>query len=312
MGPESGADPGEHLPVPRAPEAVIAYVEAAVRPHVRKHPAHARLGRHRRGVDLSRGRVLVLQRDVAIFPREDTGVADGHAQRDGARYRKAASPRPTGSQGTTPSVFQTWAAPSGTRSVGCRYARHVARTRPDRGVTWPRQSWREGPQAPSAESPPPATRSGPWGGERRARVQGWSPPTLPIRPPMHLGSHARACQAAADAPHEEVVEGLRVVAGPPAECRRERTGRHDVRHRPQETLCGLPAMARPGPAGTWDWAGSSRRGSCRGTLGRSHQDRPGRRGWPCGTVQCPAWPADAGPPPVADMARGTRGRGCGQ
>ena len=50
---ESGADPGEHLPVPRAQEAVIAYVDASIRQHVLKEPTQALLGRHCSGARLS-------------------------------------------------------------------------------------------------------------------------------------------------------------------------------------------------------------------------------------------------------------------
>ena len=71
-GTAAGADPGEHRPVPRAQDAVRADGAAATGAGP-PGPAPIEV------VARSRGRVLVRQRAVALFPREDTGVAEGHA-----------------------------------------------------------------------------------------------------------------------------------------------------------------------------------------------------------------------------------------
>jgi len=76
---EACADRGEHLPVPRAEEAVRADVDASVRQHVLQKPTHARLGRHRSGSSLSSGRFLILKRDLAI-PEGEASLRGGLCQ----------------------------------------------------------------------------------------------------------------------------------------------------------------------------------------------------------------------------------------
>ena len=68
------------MPVAGAPQAVIAPLEASVRPPVRKHTTEKLFGTHRSAGDLRRGRILVLARAVAILQRADAVMADGHPQ----------------------------------------------------------------------------------------------------------------------------------------------------------------------------------------------------------------------------------------
>ncbi|SRR6266571_4811436 len=68
------------MPVSGAEQAVRAYCDASVWEHVLEKPTHKLLGRQRTGFALVRGRLLVLERDVAIFQREDAVVAEGNAE----------------------------------------------------------------------------------------------------------------------------------------------------------------------------------------------------------------------------------------
>ena len=70
----------EPRPVRRAAHAVLAHGDASVRQHVLAQPPPTRLGRHRRGCDLIRGRCLGLQGPLALGQRAEAVRAAGHPE----------------------------------------------------------------------------------------------------------------------------------------------------------------------------------------------------------------------------------------
>lgn len=70
----------EPMTVSRAEQTVIPHFDESVREHMLKKPANELLGGQRTGSDLIGGRVLVLERHLAILQAENPVVADGHAK----------------------------------------------------------------------------------------------------------------------------------------------------------------------------------------------------------------------------------------
>jgi hypothetical protein len=78
VGTEEGSSPVKPMTVGGAEQAVISHLDASGGPPVLKNTTHTRFGRQRTGVDRVGGRGLGPKGDVALLPREDAVMADGH------------------------------------------------------------------------------------------------------------------------------------------------------------------------------------------------------------------------------------------
>lgn len=177
-GPAYVWSPGAPMTGCRAQAAVIAHVDASVRPHVRAEPTPARVGGHRTDADLSRGRCLVLTGDLVLCPRAEAMVAEGHANAVRGEICAGVVAGADGRAGHDPILVPDRGVHP--RAPGGRVPWRAARGAADHG------QGRDVDQAGVTGRPPPATRSCPGGGSRRARVHVWSPPTMPSRPPQTL------------------------------------------------------------------------------------------------------------------------------
>jgi len=303
-GPEYVWSPGAPMTVCRAQEAVIAHVDASVRPHVREEPTHARVGGHRTDAELSRGRCLVLQGDLVLCPRAEAMVAEGHAKAVRGEICAGCLACADGRAGhdpirvpdrcvhpRAPGGLVPWRSARGSADHG--QGRDV-----DQAVVTGRPPGALGSQTASGHEIMPGRRVAPSAGPRLEH------PDHPEPAAAASWSHRQCLPGLSGAPTVEVGEGVLVATGQGSACHRERQGHQDVRERQPQTLVvvepwlGLVLLARgTGPVLTGVgavlvlWAGRTGRAlaAARRRAARRHV-LPG--------------PPMTGPPPVATCGTG--------